>query len=47
MRVEEATKFLDAQKGFVFRQAEDGVPVAEVGHKARISQATCQREVTI
>lgn len=35
-----ASKFSDAQKAFVLRQAEDGVPVAEVCRKAGISQAT-------
>ena len=32
-----ASKFLDAQKAFVLKQAEDGVPVAEVGRIAGIS----------
>ena len=35
-----AGKFSDAQKAFVLRQGEDGVPVAEVCRKAGISQAT-------
>ena len=35
-----ASKFSDAQKAFVLRQAEDGVPVTEVCRKAGISQAT-------
>lgn len=35
-----ASKFSDAQKAFVLRQGEDGVPVAEVCRKAGISQAT-------
>ena len=35
-----ASKFSDGQKAFVLRQAEDGVPVAEVRRKAGISQAT-------
>ena len=35
-----ASKFSDAQKAFVLRQAEAGVPVAEVCRKAGISQAT-------
>ena len=35
-----ASKFSDAQKAFVLRQADDGVPVAEVCRKAGISQAT-------
>jgi putative transposase len=32
-----ASKFLDTQKAFVLKQAEDGVPVAEVGRIAGIS----------
>ena len=35
-----ASKFSDAQKAFVLRQAEDGVPIAEVCGKAGISQDT-------
>ena len=35
-----ASKFSDARKAFVLKQAEDGVPVAEVCRKAGISQAT-------
>lgn len=35
-----ASKFSDAQKAFVLRQGEDGVPVAEVCRKAGTSQAT-------
>lgn len=35
-----ASKFSDAQKAFVLRQGEEGVPVAEVCRKAGISQAT-------
>ncbi len=35
-----ASKLSDAQKAFVLKQAEDGVPVAEVCRKAGISQAT-------
>ena len=35
-----ASKFSDGQKAFVLKQAEDGVPVAEVCRKAGISQAT-------
>lgn len=35
-----ASKFSDAQKAFVLKQVEDGVPVAEVCRKAGISQAT-------
>jgi putative transposase len=35
-----ASKFTDAQKAFVIKQGEDGTPVAEICHKAEISQAT-------
>jgi putative transposase len=35
-----ASRFTDAQKAFVLKQAEDGTPVAEVCRKAGISQAT-------
>ena len=35
-----ASKFSDAQKAFVLRQAESGVPVAEVCRKVGISLAT-------
>lgn len=35
-----ASKFSDAQKAYVLRQGEEGVPVAEVCRKAGISQAT-------
>ena len=35
-----ASKFSDAQKAYVLRQGEDGVPVVEVCRKADISQAT-------
>jgi hypothetical protein len=35
-----ASKFTDAQKAFVIKQGEEGVPVAEVCRKAGISQAT-------
>jgi putative transposase len=35
-----ASKFSDAQKAFVIKQSEDGMPVAEVCRKAGISQAT-------
>jgi putative transposase len=35
-----ASKFTDAQKAFIIKQGEDGVPVAEVCRKAGISQAT-------
>lgn len=35
-----APKFTDAQKAFVIKQGEMGVPVAEVCRKAGISQAT-------
>ena len=35
-----ASRFSDAQKAFILKQGEDGVPVAEVCRKAGISQAT-------
>ena len=35
-----ASKFTDAQKAFILRQGEDGIPVAEICRKAGISQAT-------
>ncbi len=35
-----ASRFSEAQKAFVLRQAEEGVPVGEVCRKAGISQAT-------
>lgn len=35
-----ASKFSDAQKAFILKQATDGVPVAEICRKAGISQAT-------
>jgi putative transposase len=35
-----ASKFTDAQKAFVIKQGEEGVPAAEVCRKAGISQAT-------
>ena len=35
-----ASKFTDAQKAFVIKQGEEGIPVAEVCRKAGISQAT-------
>ena len=35
-----ASRFSDAQKAFILKQGEDGLPVAEVGRKAGISQAT-------
>ena len=35
-----ASKFTDAQKAFIIRQGEDGIPVAEICRKAGISQAT-------
>jgi putative transposase len=34
-----ASKFTDAQKAFILKQGEDGVPVAEICRKAGISQA--------
>ena len=35
-----ASRFTEAQKAFVLKQAEEGTPVAEVCRKAGISQAT-------
>jgi putative transposase len=35
-----ASKFTNAQKAFILRQGEDGMPVAEICQMAGISQAT-------
>ena len=35
-----ASNFSDAQKAFILKQGDDGVPVAETYRKAGISQAT-------
>lgn len=35
-----ASKFTDAQKAFILKQGEEGIPLAEVCCKAGISQAT-------
>ncbi|MEP0313931.1 MAG: transposase, partial [Hyphomonas sp.] len=35
-----ASKFTDAQKAFIIKQGEAGIPVAEICRKAGISQAT-------
>jgi putative transposase len=35
-----ASKFSDAQKAFILKQGADGMPVADICRKARISQAT-------
>jgi putative transposase len=35
-----ASKFSDAQKAFILKQASDGMPVAEICRKAGISPAT-------
>jgi putative transposase len=35
-----ASKFSDAQKAFILKQGNDGVPVAEICRKAGISRAT-------
>jgi len=35
-----ASKFTDAQKAFILKQVEEGVPVGDVCQKAGISQAT-------
>ncbi len=35
-----ASRFSDAQKAFILKQAEEGVPIGDVCRKAGISQAT-------
>jgi putative transposase len=35
-----ASRFSDAQKAFILKQAADGIPVADLCRKAGISQAT-------
>lgn len=35
-----ASKFTDAQKAFILKQGEEGVPISEICRKAGISQAT-------
>jgi putative transposase len=35
-----ASQFSDAQKAFILKQGDEGVPVAEICRKAGISQAT-------
>ena len=35
-----ASKFSDAQKAFILKQGDEGVPVAEICRKAGISSAT-------
>jgi len=35
-----ASRFSDAQKAFILKQAADGIPVADICRKAGISQAT-------
>lgn len=35
-----ASKFSDAQKAYILRQGDEGVPVAEICRKAGISSAT-------
>jgi putative transposase len=35
-----ASRFTDAQKAFILKQGEDGLPVAEICRKAGISEAT-------
>jgi len=35
-----ALEFSDAQNAFILKQGKDGIPVAEIGRKAGISQAT-------
>ena len=39
-----ASKFSDAQKAFILKQAEEGAPVGEVCRKAGISEATFYSE---
>ncbi|MEM6974259.1 MAG: transposase, partial [Pseudomonadota bacterium] len=34
-----ASKFTDAQKAFILKQADEGVPVGDICRKAGISQA--------
>ena len=36
-----ASQFSDAQKAFILKQGADGAPVAEIGRRAGIRQATC------
>jgi putative transposase len=36
-----ASKFSDAQKAFILRQGEGGMPIDDVCRKAGISQVTC------
>lgn len=35
-----SSRFTDAQKAFILKQGDEGVPVAEICRKAGISQAT-------
>ena len=35
-----SSRFTDAQKAFIIKQGEEGIPVAEICRKAGISQAT-------
>lgn len=35
-----ASNFPDAQKAFIFKQGEEGTPVADICRKAEISEAT-------
>jgi putative transposase len=35
-----ASRFSDAQKAFILKQADEGVPIGDVCRKAGISQAT-------
>jgi len=37
----QAPKFTEAQKVFILKQGEQGIPVAEICRKAGISQETC------
>ena len=36
-----ASKITDAQRAFILKQGEQGIPVTEICRKAGISQATC------
>src|SRR5262245_54859311 len=39
-RTMKASRFSDAQKAFILKQGNDGIPVADICRKAGISQAT-------
>jgi putative transposase len=40
VRAMKASRFSDAQKGFILKQGAEGMPVADICRKAGISQAT-------